>query len=53
MTREMLLEIMGRPQYKHVDVSTEVPIETWQYDLPGDKKRVIMVRGGKVLKIDE
>jgi len=52
MDRATVIEIMGRPQWKRVDVSTEIPIETWQYDLPDGKKRVITVQDGKVLKID-
>ncbi len=52
MERATVIEIMGRPQYKRVDVSTEVPIETWQYELPDGKKQVITVQDGKVLKIE-
>jgi len=51
--RMAVFQLLGQPGYKRVDVSKEVPIEKWQYDLPADGKRIITFENGKVLRVED
>jgi hypothetical protein len=53
MDRMMVFQLLGQPGYKRVDVSKEVPIEKWQYDLPANGKRIITFENGKVLRVED
>jgi len=53
MDRMTVFQLLGQPGYKRVDVSKEVPIEKWQYDLPANGKRIITFENGKVLRVED
>jgi hypothetical protein len=53
MDRMTVFQLLGQPGYKRVDVSKEVPIERWQYDLPANGKRIITFENGKVLRVED
>ncbi|HWN82049.1 MAG TPA: hypothetical protein VNM87_08135, partial [Candidatus Udaeobacter sp.] len=53
MDRMAVYQLLGQPGYKRVDVSKEVPVEKWQYDLPANGKRIITFENGKVLRVED
>ena len=53
LDRMAVYQLLGQPGYKRVDVSKEIPIEKWQYDLPASAKRIITFENGKVLRVED
>lgn len=53
MDKATVFAIMGDPKNKMVDMSGDVPIEKWQFDLPDLTTRIVTFREGKVTKVDE
>jgi hypothetical protein len=53
MDKRAVFALIGQPGYKRVDVSKEVPVEMWQYNLAGESKRIITFENGIVLKVED
>jgi hypothetical protein len=53
MERSAVYALVGQPAYKRVDASKAVPVERWQFDLPGNHKRIITFENGKVTSIQD
>ena len=53
MDKATVFAIMGEPKNKNVDMSGDVPIEKWQFDLANLKTRVVTFMQGIVVKVME
>ena len=53
MDKPTVFAIIGEPKNKNVDISGDIPIEKWQYDLPDLKTRIILFKEGKVTEVKE
>lgn len=53
MDKATVFGIMGEPKSKNVDVTGDIPIEKWIFELKNLKTRVVTFAAGKVSKVDE
>jgi len=53
MDKATVFAIMGEPKNKNVDMSGDVPVEKWQFDLANLKTRIVTFMQGIVVKVTE